>query len=132
MSAPTRKRPTSTEMIDCFTAQGSLFRIPSHIANKYLVASEKSKSTQLKFSLDNESIAVSDFFKEMDKKYTEAGALLRGTRYREGLSQKEFAKRIEVTQSDLSKMETGKRSIGKVVAKRIAKEFSVDYRYFLG
>lgn len=72
------------------------------------------------------------FFKEMDKKYTEAGALLLGTRHRERLSQKEFSKRIEVTQSDLSKMENGKRSIGKIVAKRIEKEFGVDYRYFLG
>lgn len=78
------------------------------------------------------SIDASVFFKEMDKKYTQAGALLRGIRHREGLSQKEFAKRIEVTQSDLSKMENGKRSIGKIVAKRIEEEFGTDYRYFLG
>lgn len=114
MSAPMRKRLTSSDMIDCFTKEGSVFRIPSRIANKYLVTNEKAKNTnsQLKFSPDNESIDASVFFKEMDKKYTEAGALLRGTRHRERLSQKEFAKSIEVTQSDLSKMESGKRSIG--------------------
>ncbi len=129
-----RKHPTRGDMIDCFTKQGSVFRIPSHIANKYLIIKEKAKNvnSQLRFSPDNESIDASVFFKEMDKKYTKAGALLRGTRHREGLSQKEFAKRIEVTQSDLSKMESGKRSIGKIIAKRIEKEFGVDYRYFLG
>ena len=43
----------------------------------------------------------------------------------------EFAKKIKVTQSNLSKMENGKRPIGKMVAQRIAKEFDVNYRYFL-
>ena len=58
--------------------------------------------------------------------------MLRGVRVRENLSQIEFAKKIGVTQSDLSKMELGKRPIGKIVAKRIAKMFDVPYRIFLG
>jgi transcriptional regulator with XRE-family HTH domain len=47
------------------------------------------------------------------------------------LLQAEMAKKINVTQADLSKMESGKRPIGKVIAKRIAKIFGVNYRYFL-
>lgn len=133
MSAHMKKHPTRNAMINCFTKQGCVYRIPLHIASKYLVNKGKSKNTsQSKFSSDNESINATAFFKKMDEKYTEAGALLRGARHREGLSQKEFAKKIEVTQSDLSKMENGKRPIGKIVAKRIEKEFGVNYRYFLG
>lgn len=90
MSAPMRKRLTSGDMIDCFTKQGAILRLPSHIANKYVVSKGTSKkaNSQLKCLLDNESIDASVFFKEMDRKYTEAGALLRGTRHRERLSQK--------------------------------------------
>ncbi len=65
------------------------------------------------------------------KKYSRAGALLKGLRHRENLSQKTFAEKIHVTQSDLSKMEHGKRPIGKIIAKRIAQLFNVDYRNFL-
>lgn len=70
-------------------------------------------------------------FLKMDKNYTRAGVLLRGTRHREGLSQVQFAKLINITQGDLSKMESGKRPIGKVIAKRIEDNFGVNYRYFL-
>ena len=135
MSALTRKHHTSNQTIDCFSKQGYVYRIPLEIANKYRIIGHKlskAKNTQSKHSIDNEVIDADLFFKEMDEKYTEAGALLRGTRHRENLSQKAFAERIEVEQSDLSKMENGKRPIGKTVAKRIEKEFGVDYRYFLG
>ncbi len=64
-------------------------------------------------------------------KNTKAGVLLRGTRHREGLTQVEMAKKIHVSQADLSKMESGKRPIGKIIAKRIEKIFGVNYRYFL-
>jgi len=42
-----------------------------------------------------------------------------------------MAKKINITQADLSKMENGKRPIGKIIAKRIEKMFDVSYRYFL-
>lgn len=69
--------------------------------------------------------------KEIDEKYGQAGALLRGLRARENLSQVEFAKRIKVTQANLSKMENGARPIGKVIAMRIAKAFDVNHKYFI-
>ncbi|HLB58443.1 MAG TPA: helix-turn-helix transcriptional regulator, partial [Gammaproteobacteria bacterium] len=72
-----------------------------------------------------------DIFTNIEKKYTKAGVLLRGTRHRGGLTQTEMAKKIRITQADLSKMESGKRPIGKVIAKRIEKKFGVNYRYFL-
>lgn len=70
-------------------------------------------------------------FAKLEKKFTKAGALLKGLRQREGLSQISFAKKINVTQANLSNMENGRRAIGKTIAKRIEKVFSVNYRYFL-
>ena len=49
------------------------------------------------------------------------GLTLRGARYREGLSQKELAKRSGVSQENISRMENGKRPIGVNVAKKLAK-----------
>ena len=38
---------------------------------------------------------------------------------------------IDVTQSDISQMETGSRKIGRKIAQRIEKLFDIDYRSFL-
>jgi len=43
----------------------------------------------------------------------------------------ELARKLGVAQGDLSKMETGKRSIGKEMAHRLAGVFDTDYRVFL-
>lgn len=60
-----------------------------------------------------------------------APSVLRGLRHRDQLTQVELAQMIEVTQGDISKMEKGERSIGKDIARRLAKAFNVDYRLFL-
>jgi ribosome-binding protein aMBF1 (putative translation factor) len=99
---------------------GHYYNIPKKIAVKY---EDKSKVVR--------AVPPKDIFADLEKKYTKAGVLLRGTRHREGLTQTEMAKKINVTQADLSKMENGKRPIGKIVAKRIEKMFGVNYRYFL-
>ncbi len=141
MSEPMKKLPTSNlghgKNIYCLSEQGRIFRIPVRVAGKYLVTKksleQKAKNaiqkSQMTYSKNSVDAAV--FSQKLDAKYTQAGALLRGTRHREGLAQKEFAKKIGITQGDLSKMENGKRSIGKIVAKRIQKMFGVNYRYFL-
>jgi ribosome-binding protein aMBF1 (putative translation factor) len=56
---------------------------------------------------------------------------LRGARKREGLTQKELARLVEVSQTHISEMEHGKRPIGKDMAKRLAKILKADYRIFL-
>ncbi len=56
---------------------------------------------------------------------------LRGARKREGVTQTELADRIGVAQVHISQMENGKRTIGKVIAKRLAESLKVDYRVFL-
>ena len=56
---------------------------------------------------------------------------LRGARKREGLTQKELAALLGVSQTHISEMEHGKRPIGKEMAKRLAKVLKADYRVFL-
>lgn len=69
---------------------------------------------------------------ELDVLYGKPAALLLGLRDRESLSQKEFAERLGINQSNLCNMEKGRRPIGKIVAKRLEKEFDINYRWFLG
>lgn len=101
-----------------------LYAIPKSVAKKYIVETKKPIDRKANISAD-------EIFKETDQKYGEAGALLRGLRARENLSQVEFAKKIKVTQANLSKMENGTRPIGKIIAMRVAKAFDVNYKYFL-
>ncbi|HSW69265.1 MAG TPA: helix-turn-helix transcriptional regulator [Gammaproteobacteria bacterium] len=104
------------------TYHDKTYAIPKNIAEKYLVENKKIKKPVQ---------SIKRLFDKLDVKFTKAGALLKGLRVRENLSQVEFAKKIDVTQANLSNMENGRRPIGKVIAKRIEKIFGTNYRYFL-
>lgn len=65
------------------------------------------------------------------RKHSEGGLMLRGSRFKEEISQKDLAEAIGISQHHISEMENGKRPIGKDMAKRFAKFFKVDYRLFL-
>ena len=97
---------------------GIAYQFPKKIAEKYRIDHVK-------------PISADDVFANVNKKYTKPGALLRGLRIRESLTQTEMAKKIKVTQSDISQMENGTRSIGRKIAQRIEILFDVDYRSFL-
>lgn len=56
---------------------------------------------------------------------------LRAYRTREDLTQRELAEKIGIPQRHISEMETGKRVIGKEMAKRFAEVLGVDYRTLL-
>ena len=56
---------------------------------------------------------------------------LRAYRTREGLTQKQLAALTGIPQHHISEMETGKRSIGKERAKKLAEFLHCDYRQFL-
>ncbi|WP_068469944.1 helix-turn-helix domain-containing protein [Candidatus Protochlamydia phocaeensis] len=56
---------------------------------------------------------------------------LRGLRNREGLTQAALGNLLGIAQTNISKMELGKRPIGKTIAKRLADLFHTDYRLFL-
>lgn len=114
MSAHMKKRHTDIKLTD---ESRKIYLVPKSVAKKY--------------ETSNDSISADDFFAPYDKKYSKPGMLLRGIRLREGYTQEEFAILIDVSQSNLSKMELGKRSIGKEMAKRIAKQFDVNYQSLL-
>lgn len=80
---------------------------------------------------DGGTVSPEEVFGDLFEKYGKAGALLGGLRYSEGLTQREFAKILNITQANLSAMENGKRTIGKELAKRIEAKFKLDYRMFL-
>ena len=84
-----------------------------------------------KVTSDDKRISIDELFSNLTQESGEPGVLLKGLRYREGLSQIDFAKKLNVSQTNLSAMENGRRAIGKELAKRIAVLFEVDYRIFL-
>ncbi len=65
------------------------------------------------------------------RRFSEAGVMLRGCRYKKDLTQVELSEATGIQQNHISEMENGKRSIGKEMAKRLASFFKVDYRVFL-
>lgn len=119
MLEATKKHRIKAGLILHLIYDGHVYNIPQAIAEQY---EDKSRE---------DNVSAEHVFAHIEKQYTKAGVLLRGTRHREGLTQIEMAKKLQITQSDLSKMESGKRTIGKVIAKRIEKVFGVNYRYFL-
>lgn len=56
---------------------------------------------------------------------------LRAYRTREDFTQRELAEKMGISQRHISEMETGKRVIGKEMAKRFAEVLGVDYRVLL-
>jgi len=97
--------------------EGQIYQFPRKVAEKYCIT--------------DAPVTAEDVFSGINKAYTRPGALLKGIRARENLTQVEIAEMIDVTQSDISQMENGTRSIGRNIAKRIEKLFCVDYRSFL-
>jgi hypothetical protein len=60
-----------------------------------------------------------------------AGIYLKGSRYREELTQVQLAEITGIPRRHISEMESGKRTIGKESAKKLAAALHVDYRMFL-
>ena len=108
------KKP-HTENIAMVTWHGAHYALPVGVIEKYRV--KKENKTHL---------SIDDVFGDLINEHGEPGFLLKGLRHREGLSQIEFSKILNITQTNLSAMENGRRSIGKELAKRIAAKFQVD------
>lgn len=87
--------------------------------------------SRCKTVLHEDLIDWRDCFQDLFSKYTEQGVALRGFRLRDEMTQSKLAQILNVNQASISKMEHGKRPIGKDIAKRFAKLFHTDYRVFL-
>jgi DNA-binding XRE family transcriptional regulator len=79
----------------------------------------------------DENVPADAVLNDVYKKYGKTGSVIRGFRAREDMTQLELAKKLGVTQGDLSKMENGKRPVGKEMAHRLANVLNTDYRVFL-
>ena len=77
------------------------------------------------------SVPWREAFQTLIQKHSEGGLILKGFRSHSGVTQKELAKALHISQHHISEMENGKRAIGKDIAKRFAKFFKTDYRVFL-
>lgn len=72
-----------------------------------------------------------EVFQQEIEKYGEGGLALRGSRRKEGITQKELAAAIGISQHHISEMENGKRPIGREMAKKLGLFFKADFRVFL-
>jgi DNA-binding XRE family transcriptional regulator len=113
------KKP-HTKNIAIVIWHGAHYALPVTVIEKYRIKEK-----------NNSDLSIDDVFGELINVHGEPGLLLKGLRHREGLSQIEFSKALNISQTNLSAMENGRRTIGKELAKRIAEKFNVDYRYFL-
>lgn len=77
------------------------------------------------------AMSVDEFLQEGCKDLPRWAIVLRGLRAREGLTQVEMGRLLDMPQGNISQMERGKRPIGKQIAKRLAELFKTDYRLFL-
>lgn len=115
MSAATKK-PTTGDYVEM------KFRIPatSVVEVKEVLASYGA------IAAEPESVPWEEVYPDFN-----GSVALRGARKREGLTQKELAALLGVSQTHISEMEHNKRPIGKDMARRLAKVLKADYRVFL-
>ena len=117
------------ESVELITIGEKKFQVSKEKARAFLVLLKDEQ-----FALRNEdedTIPSDEVFKDEIAKYTKPGLALRGARQKENLSQVQLAKKLKIDQTDLSKMEYGKRPISKKMAKRLAEILNIDYRVFL-
>lgn len=81
--------------------------------------------------MEEQAISVADYYKQSYGNFPRWAVLLSGLRNREGLTQSELGEMIGVAQYHISRMERGRRTIGKALAKKLAALFKTDYRIFL-
>ncbi len=115
MSVP-MKKPATAEYVEV------RFRIPV----SKLVEAKQALASYGAIAEEPESVPWEEVYPDFN-----GSVALRGARKREGLTQKELARLLGVSQTHISEMEHGKRPMGKDMAKRLARVLKVDYRVFL-
>ncbi len=70
-------------------------------------------------------------WKDHDETERGAPSLIRSLREYKEWTQKDLAEKLEIKQYNLSRMETGTRTISKNMARKLAELFQIDYKEFL-
>lgn len=126
MSAVAKMLPTEKVSIKVGQRHTEVFFLPKNAAENLLLFIKNCQP-----ELSGEGIKLEDLEPSLKDPAQRIARVLRGARHKEEMSQVELAKKLNITQSDLSKMEHGKRPIGKKLAMRLSKILKVDYRIFL-
>lgn len=98
---------------------------------KHPTKESNSSSEHSKNKNSDESMDWREAAKEAFGDTSNVALNLRGLRNREGITQAQLGQALGVEQSNISKMERGKRQVGVRIAKRIEEIFNIDYRLFL-
>jgi ribosome-binding protein aMBF1 (putative translation factor) len=77
------------------------------------------------------SIPAEEVLPELADDTLRPAVVLRGSRYKEEMTQAALAKRLGIRQNHVSEMENCKRPIGREMARKLAVIFECDYRVFL-
>lgn len=101
-----------------------VFRVPGALGDELERLLNKS-------ALDNQTIRAETVLPELTDEKLRPAAMLRGSRYKTGLTQHQLTELLGIAQPHLSAMENGKRPIGKNMARKLAAIFHCDYRIFL-
>jgi len=80
---------------------------------------------------DEDHVPSEEVFPDIRDHQKRIGIIFRSIRFKNDLTQAEVAKRLGIDQSDVSKIEKGKRSVGKALARKIEKEFGIEYQRLL-
>jgi DNA-binding XRE family transcriptional regulator len=127
MSAVAKMLPTERVTIKIGHGQSEVVLLPKDAANNLLLFIKQCQP----ILREEDHIKIEDIEPKMKNPALRTASILRGARFKENMTQVDLAKKLNITQSDLSKMEHGKRPIGKKLAQRIASILKVDYRIFL-
>lgn len=121
MSVLTKKRPTEKALIRA--------RITLPLA-KWPETRRALRALKVKVEEEDEFIPWRQMFPEL-KDEDMPGLHLQAARHHFGLTQAALSQKTGIPQRHISEMENGKRSIGKKIAKVLAKILKLDYRLFL-
>lgn len=117
MQEPTKKHHTDNDIV---TLRLKVHRSNAAKVKEFVRAIEEGKER---------TYTVAEVFPDLiDRGKTIA---LRAYRTREDLTQRDLAEKVGIPQRHISEMETGKRPIGKEMAKRFGQVLGVDYRTLL-
>ena len=128
MSAVAKTLPTERVAIKIGRGPMEVVQLPRDAANNLLLFI---KQCQPALREKEHNIKIEDIEPKMKDPSLRIASILRGARFKENMTQVDLAKKLKITQSDLSKMEHGKRPIGKKLAQRIADILKIDYRILL-
>lgn len=128
MSAIAKTRPTEKVTIKVGRQQAEIFYLQKPVVSNLL---ELIKNFQIIPTKNDDWFDINDVLPEVNDSRERGASALRGARHKEEMTQAELAKKLNIAQGDLSKMENGKRPIGKNLAMRLGKILKVDYRIFL-